>query len=142
MIVLNPRRVQFGTTPLENVTWIAMDRRGTRITREWGDEGPYPVFVDVPEQSIAITVVQELLLEDLGTPFGGTPAGVGQQATLTFVTGPNPTDQARRRVSVAAILVELSHSVSARRATRTLVFEAVASNALTDPVVVTNADAA
>lgn len=140
MIVLNPRRVQFGATPLDNVTWIAMDRQGTRVTREWSDDGPYPVFVDVPEQAIAITVVQELVLEDLSMPFGGTPAGVGQVATLSFVTSPNATDQSRRRVSVSAALVRVSHSISTRRATRTLVFEAVASNAASDPVTVSNAE--
>lgn len=142
MIVLNPRRVQFGATPLENVAWIAMDRQGTRVTREWSDEGPYPVFVDVPEQAITITMAQELVREDLSTPFGVAPAGVGQVATLSFVTSPNATDQSRRRVSVSAALVSLSHSVSMRRATRTFVFEAVASSAASDPVTVSNAEGA
>ncbi|GEM_PF-351577 len=143
MIVLNPQRVQFGTALLEGVTWVALDREGTRLVREWSDEGPHLRFIDVPEQLVTVQVVQELVLEDLATPFVGAGfangPGVGTQATLTFVTCLNATDRSRRRITLTGVLVSMAHSVSRRRATRTLVFQAITTDGAADPVVLSDA---
>ena len=137
MIVLNPTSVQFGTTLIERVLWVAVDRAATRLVREWSDEGPYARFIDAPEQQVSFTLQQEFHA-DLSTPFvaSGAP-GVGTQTVLTIVTQANASDGAKKKLTVTAVLVGVSHKVGSRGATRLLKFEAVATDGATDPVVVT-----
>lgn len=139
MIVMNPTGVQFGTTQLDGVMWVAVDRSATRLVREWTDEGQYARFIDAPEQHVSFTLQQEFHA-DLSTPFVGSGApGIGTQATLTIVTQPNASDGQKRKLTATAVLVGVSHKVGSRGATRILKFEAVASSGATDPVVVIDA---
>lgn len=141
MIVVNPSGVQFGTTLIERVLWVAVDRAAARLIREWSDEGPHVRLIDAPEQLVSLTMQQELDA-DLSTPFTGTGApGVGTLATLTIVTQPNASDGAKRKLTATAVLVGVSHKVGSRGdrgATRLFKFEAVATDGATDPVVVTD----
>lgn len=139
MIIVNPSGVQFGTTQLDGVMWVAVDRSATRLVREWSDEGPYARFIDAPEQHVSFMLQQEFHA-DLSTPFvGGGAPGVGTQAVLSILTQPNASDGAKRKLTATAVLVGVSHKVGSRGATRLLKFEVVASDGVTDPVVVTDA---
>lgn len=138
MIVLNPTGVQFGTTQIEQVLWVTVDRSVTRLIREWSDEGPHARFIDAAEQLVSFTMQQEFHA-DLSTPFVGSGApGVGTQALLMIVTQPNASDGAKKKLTATVVLVGISHKVGSRGATRFLKFEAVASDGATDPVVVTD----
>lgn len=134
MLLLNPRRVMFGSATWGNVASVAIGRSAQRMLVEWSDAGPHAVLADVSEQRVSIEVVQELLGEDMDTP------KPGQSGTLTFTTAPTSTDQPLREVTMTAVVESVNYEVSLRRGSvRRVVLVAVSSDGSADPVVVSDA---
>lgn len=130
MLILNPRHVSFGSVEWTDIISIAIDRSTHRAVEEWSDLGPYPTFADVPEQKVRITVVQELMRDDIASP------RPGEQALLSFHTSPTASDAARKKVSCVAVVLDSRHELSLRKgAVRTVTLAAVSTDG-TDPVVV------
>lgn len=134
MLVLNPRVVKFGPAVWEGVLAVAVDRLANKRIIEWSDAGPHATFADVPEQRIEVKVTQELVREDLAGPVPG------QQAELVLHTSPTASDAARRRVSLQAVVVQVSHELSLKKgAVRVIELVAVSATGSADPVVISEA---
>jgi hypothetical protein len=134
VLVLNPRSVSFGSATWEGVSSIVVDRQAARTLEELGDNGPYPVLVDVPEQRVRVKVVQEFTRDEMSAP------APGEQATLQFVTAPGASTAGLRRVTLTAIVIGVEHEVSLKRgATRTIELAAISSDGRTDPVSIADA---
>lgn len=134
MLVLNPRSVVFGATEWEGVVAVSIDRAAHKTVEDFGDLGPYATLVDVPEQRVRIGIVQEVARDDLNLP------RPGEAATLTLFTSPAASDAGRRRLSCAAVVLDVSHEVSIKKGTiRTVKLAAVSSDGAADPVQVTDA---
>src|SRR5437016_1791595 len=110
MLILNPRTVTFGAARWESVQSVAIDRIPHKIVESWSDAGPYAVFADIPEQSLRMTIVQELSPTDLAAP------SPGDRATLSFCTSPTAGDQHRQRLSTDAVVLRVSHDLSQKGA--------------------------
>lgn len=132
MLLLNPRSVTFGSATWGGVTSVVIDRDGSRVIADQGDEGPYTVYADVSEQTVRVRVVQELAGDDLDDPIPG------EQAALSFTTAPNSGSQSATTVSMTAVVTDVKYEIG-RRGTpsRSVSLIAVSSDGLTDPVVVT-----
>lgn len=128
MVVLQPRNVRFGTLAFDNVAFVSVDRVGRRVAKEWGDGGPFPTFVDVVEQEVVVRVAHAPARGELTTPT------LGASATLSFVTSPGASDAGGRRVSLAAVVTSVRHSVGAGGVMRTIEFAATSSDGASDPV--------
>jgi hypothetical protein len=134
MLILNPREVTFADTPWSNVTLIALDRKSTRLALAWSDNGPHPTFADAPEQQTLLQVVMEVDRDDINAP------KPGDQGTLTFATSPTASDASRRRVTMTALVTNVTHELSLRRGSiRTISLIAVSSDGAADPVALTDA---
>ncbi|MBM4108995.1 MAG: hypothetical protein FJ255_09355 [Phycisphaerae bacterium] len=136
MLLLNPRRVRFGSEAWEDVTAMVIDRRAARTVLEWSDEGPHAVLADVPRQRVGIRVVQQVAREDVSSP------RPGDEALLVAYTSPAGSEGGRRRVSCFAVVVGVSHELSlSRGAVRTVELVAVSASGGADPIVVEDAGA-
>jgi hypothetical protein len=134
MLILNPRLVTFGSYSWPEVAAIAIDRSPHRTVEDWSDLGPYAVLVDVPEQKVRVTVVQEVERDDVHLP------RPGESGTLSFRTSPTASDAGRRRFSCTAVVLEVRHELSLRKgAVRTVTLAAVSADGATDPVVMGDA---
>jgi hypothetical protein len=134
MLILNPRQLLFSNQPWPNVTAVSVDRKTTRLALNWSDAGPHPTFADAPEQEITITVQMELDREDLDTP------RPGQSGTLTFITSPTSSDANRRQFSTTAVITNITHDLSQRKApTRTITLLALSQDGATDPITIADA---
>ena len=133
MLILNPRSVKFGAAVWDEVTAVVVDRAAHRTAAEWGDLGPHAVVVDVPEQSVRVRVVRSVSAGDIDVP------RPGDAATLTFYTAPAGNELRRRRVSCAAVVLEVSHELSQGRAARTVTLQAVSGDGAADPISVVDA---
>lgn len=137
MLVLNPRLVKFGAFVWEGVLSVVIDRLAHKQVVEWSDAGPHAVFVDVPEQRIEVRIAQELIREDLAGPVPG------QQAELVLYTSPTSSEAARRKVSLQAVVVQVSHELSLKKgALRMIELVAVSATGASDPVSISDAGAA
>lgn len=129
MLLLNPRRVTFGSATWGNVASIAVSRWANKAIVEWSDAGPHAVLADVPEQRVEIEVIQELLGEDVNTP------SPGELGTLAFTTGPATTDEPTREVEITAMVESVKYEVSVRRGShRRVTLVALSADGTTDPV--------
>lgn len=134
MLLLNPRRVRFGSSLWEDVTALAIDRRADRTVLEWSDDGPHAVLADVPRQRINIRVVQQVAREDVSAP------RPGDEALLIAYTSPTASEAGRKRVSCYAVVLAVSHELSlSRGAVRTVELVAVSASGGADPIVVEEA---
>ena len=131
MLYLHPREVTFGGVTWSNVASVAIERAAARSFVEAGGVGPHAVIADVPEQRVGVTVVQELLADDMDAPVPGW------QGTLAFETALNSSGAGRRRVSMAAVVLGVSYRVSRRSGSaRTVELVAVSGDGVADPVTV------
>ncbi len=133
MLLLNPRRVTFGSRRLDGIAAVAIDRTPHRSVEEWSDLGPYATLADVPEQRIRIVITQELAATDTDPPIPG------EQATIALYTGPGTADAARKKISAAAVILEVRHELSKRGATRTITLAAVSADGAADPITISDA---
>ena len=133
MLILNPRQLTFANETWPNISLVTIDRKCARPAINWSDNGPHPTFVDAPEQQVEVQVVMEVEREDLDTP---RPGDLG---TLTFETSPTASDAARRRITMTAVITNVTHELSLRRgALRTIDLIAVSSDGATDPIAITD----
>lgn len=135
MLVLNPRRVTFGSAAWTNVSSVSIGRASNRLLAEWSDEGPHVVLADVPEQLVSVRVVQEMLGDDMDTP------RPGESGALSFTTGANSSDAATREVTVAeAVVRTVTYETSTSRGSRRFIgLVAVSADGTADPVSVGDA---
>ncbi|MBK7405882.1 MAG: hypothetical protein IPJ41_14995 [Phycisphaerales bacterium] len=135
MLLLNPRQVTFANTMWEDVAAVVIDRAAERSILDWTDLGPYPVLADVPEQRVAIRVVQQIVRDDLAAP---RPGDAGE---LTFSTAPAGADTPRRRLRAQCVVLEVSHELSLKHgALRTVRFAALSPDGAADPITTEPAD--
>jgi hypothetical protein len=131
MLVMNPRSVRFGSVEWKSVAAVVVDRQASRLVEDLGDNGPYVVFADAPEQRVRVKVVQEFARDEMSTP------RPGDQATLSFVTSPIGTDTLKRRVAMSAVVVGVDHEISLKRgATRTVTLTAISPDGRADPITI------
>lgn len=142
MLMLMPQAVKFGSSTLESVTAVAIDRAASKAIADGGDAGRHIVFADVPEQKVTLTVRQHLTREDLNDP---RPGAIG---TLAVWTAPAASETGRRKLSGTAVLMssetELRSGASAASgvvATRVLKFLMVSTDGAVDPITITDAGA-
>lgn len=134
MLLLNPRSVRFGPHTWENIAAVMIDRAAHKAVEEWGEGGSYPIFADVPEQRIRITIVQELAREDVNIP------RPGEEDTLTLYTSPGLADSGRKKVTAPAVVLSVAHELSLKKgALRTITLAAVSPDGVTDPITLTDA---
>jgi hypothetical protein len=134
MLILNPRQATFGSVPWPNITLIAIDRRSTRLAIAWSDNGPHPTFADAPEQQTLVQVLMDVEREDIDAP------RPGDQGELTFTASPTATDASRRRVSMTAVITNVTHELSLKRGSiRTVSLIAISTNGAADPITITDA---
>lgn len=134
MLILNPRSVTFGSVEWEGVVAVTIDRAAHKTVEDFGDLGPYATLVDVPEQRVRIGIVQEVSRDDLNVP------RPGEAATLTLFTSPAASDAGRRKLSCAAVVLDVNHEVSIKKgAIRKVTLAAVSSDGAADPVEVSDA---
>ena len=127
MLLMNPRSVRFGSATWENVASVAVARVAGKSVVAWGDAGPYPTFVDVPEQTVMATVKQLLLREDVSSP------KPGDSGTLVVFTAPATSDFGRKKMSASAVVTGVSYDLEATKAVRTIVLALVSSDGASDP---------
>ncbi len=133
MLLLNPRMVRFGGEVWTDVTVLAIDRVGTRVIAEWGDQGPHPVFADVPERKTVVRIVQEVGAGGLRAP------ALGDEQELTARTTPAGSDGEAYELRARCVVTGVAHELSVRRgALRTIELIAVSAagggGGGTDPV--------
>lgn len=131
MLVLNPWRVRFGSAVWEGVASVVVDRVATREVVAWGDGGAHVVLADAPEQRVTVSVTQDMGSDDLDAPKPGDAGDV------VIYTAPAGSEAGRRRVRIAAVVLRVTHEVSAKRGvTRKIVLVGVSADGAGDPVVV------
>lgn len=108
MLVIKPAVVEFRGEAWLRVASVSVSRFADRLVVEHGEQGPHVVFVDVPEQRVEVSVVQELAGDDLGGP------DVSERGTFRFETTPSGGDAGARRVSMTAMVVGVSVELSTR----------------------------
>lgn len=134
MLVLNPRKVMFGSVEWGNVASVAISRWSAHTLVEYSDSGPHATLVDVPEQRVQVEVTQELLGEDMGTP------KPGESQALVFTTSPTSTDTPEREITITAVVESVRYEVSLRRGSyRRVSLVAVSGDGSVDPVGVDDA---
>lgn len=137
MLILNPERVELGSTTLDRVTSVTIDRATVAPIEQWGGTGPWCRLVDSTKRRVSVEVKQEL-----GPGLDVGPQ-LGSQAELRVTVSPARSDRARRRVRCVCVVVGVEHTVPAGKpAVRTVSLLAVSNGAsggtagVTDPVVV------
>lgn len=131
MLLLHPREVSFGAATWSNVVSVSIERRAEKSFVEFSDGGPHVVLADVPEQRVEVSVVQELLGDDMDVP------KPGEEGALVFETSPNSSGAGRKRVSTTAVVLNVKYRVSRKVGSgRTVEFVAVSSDGVADPVTV------
>ncbi len=134
MLILNPRSVKFGSATWDNVTAVTIDRAAHKTVEDFGDNGPYAVLVDVPEQRVRIGITQEVARDDVASP------RPGEAGTLTLYTSPTASDADRRRLMCDVVVLDVSHELSIKKgAIRTVTLAAVSSDGAADPVQISDA---
>ncbi len=132
MIWLNPQSVTLGTVVLDNVDSVSIDRTAARTALEFTDAGPYPGFVDVPEQRVDVRITRRI------TASHDTGLRPGDSVLLTMRRAPGASAAGVSRVQASVVIASIEHSMSASRgATQRIEAIGVSSDGASDPVVVT-----
>ena len=128
MLIFNPEKVSFAGDDWAGVESVAVDRLGHRLIQEWSDDGPWMVFVDVPEQRVKVVVVQRLEEGALSSPIPG------DSGTLRFEGAASSSDAGRIAVQMEVVVGEVRHDILRKGGLRTMVLWAVSSDGSSDPV--------
>ncbi|MEO1008700.1 MAG: hypothetical protein AAFX79_09040 [Planctomycetota bacterium] len=135
MLVLNPEWVSLLGTTIEGVRRVVVQRSAARSLVEWGDEGAFPIFADVPEQRVEIEVVADIARDSLE---GAAP---GDEGTLRFFTAPVAGSGGRRRVEASVVVLEARYDVEpGSRAQRRWRMVALSDGGAADPIEVTSGE--
>lgn len=131
MLIIDPREVVFGASTWAGVTSVSIERRAAKSFAEYAGTGPHVVLADVPEQRVEVTVVQELLSDDMDAPVPGWTGG------LSFETALNGSQAGRTRISMQAVVLGVRYSASRKSGSvRTVELLAVSPDGAADPVTV------
>jgi len=131
MLIVQPREVSFGSVVWSDVASVAIERKAGRSFLEFGDEGSHVVLADAPEQRVEVTVVQELLEDDMDAP------SPGESGVLTFETALNSSTAGRKQVTLTGVVMNVKYTVSRKAGSvRTVDLVAVSSDGVVDPVLV------
>ncbi len=132
MLFLNPQQVALNDLTLENVEAIAISRKADRLAIDYSDGGAYPVFADVPEQRITLTISRDLLHNDDDIADAAIP---GAQFDLTFTTAPNASDANACIYDIPIIITAIEHALArSGRARQTITCLAISEDGETDPI--------
>lgn len=135
MLVLNPQSVSLLGKTVDRVRRVAVHRLGGRVLVEWDGRGPFPVFVDVPEQRVELELVADL---EHGSLDGPVP---GETGTLRFFTSPTSGSGGRRKVEASVVVTAVHEEVEpGGKAQRRVKMLAVSSGGATDPIAVSGAE--
>ncbi len=134
MMILNPERVDLNGKPLRGVVAAMIDYQAGRLVEEWGDEGPWAAFVDVPEIKQRVTLVQRLQQTDLDLP------RLGDGVEVRMVVAAGASDRGRVGVVIQGVLIEVRHAFSRDGAERRIVIVPVLQTAVGDGVTFGEAD--
>ena len=103
MLVLRPELVELDGKSWPGVESIAVERSASREVVEYGDEGPYAAFVDVPQRKAIVRVTRSAdvsLADELE---------LGEERALVFVSAFGGTDRGRVRVTVAGVVTRVTY---------------------------------
>jgi hypothetical protein len=130
MIIHNPGPIRFGDLEWPDATLITIERIAARLIEDHDDCGPFPAFIDVPEQSIHIRVHRTPAADDLDDPPLGTAA-----ALVVFAARPED-GRARRRITATCTLIGIRPECPTgnKPPTKTLLFRAHSTDG-SDPIV-------
>lgn len=103
MLVLRPELVELDAAAWSGVESIAVERSAGREVVEFGDDGPYAAFVDVPRQKVAVRVTRSA---DEGL---GDELSLGESRTLAFVASLGGTDRGRVRATVLGVVTRVAY---------------------------------
>ncbi len=136
MVVLDPGRVTLGGAALTGVRSITVDRAPERLLEEWGEGGPFCVFVDAARVRVTVKVVRLV-----GSGETGAVVLPGEEATLAFTMSSNASGAGGLAVTATCVGVSVRHDVTGpedRRATpgvvQTIELRAVGTDVDVDPV--------
>ncbi len=119
--------MRFGGEVWSDVLRVAVESLSVELVEEWGDEGPYGVFVDSARRKTLVRVIQEVSGDELSAPVLGI---VGE----LVVVADRGNDADRREVSMSGVVESVTYALSGLRATREVRLVAVSVSGDQDPV--------
>jgi len=135
VLILNPQSVKLLGQTVDGVRRVAVRRTPERVLLEWGNQGPYPTFADVPEQRVEIELVADL---ERGTLDGLAP---GDDGSLEFFTAPTSGSGGRRRVSASVVVLSVIDDVEpGGSAQRRVKLAAISATGVADPISISAAE--
>lgn len=133
MLILSPSSVRFGIDVWSDVYRVAIESRSVEVVEEWGDDGPYEVFVDSTRRKTLVRVLQDVGKDELETP------SVGALGTLV-VEADRGNDADQSVVTLSGVVESVSYLFSGSRSTREVRLIAMSSAGDQDPVSVSGGD--
>ncbi len=103
MLVLRPEMVELDGDSWPGVESIAVERSASREVVEYGDEGPYAAFVDVPQRKAIVRITRsadEGLDDELE---------LGETRTVVFVSALGGTDRGLVRVTATGVVTRVAY---------------------------------
>ena len=139
MVVLDPDRVELGGAALSGVKMITLDRNAERLLEEWEDGGRFCAFVDVSRERVTAKVKRLV-----GAGERAPAPALGSEVTLVFVTSGDRSGAGGAKVTVAGVVVGVTHESPAGAhavgrtpgAVQTIELRAIGANSAADPVTV------
>ncbi|MEM7623519.1 MAG: hypothetical protein AAF235_10005, partial [Planctomycetota bacterium] len=98
-----PELVELDGNAWPGVDSVAVERSAAREVVEYGDEGPYAAFVDVPRRKVVVRVTRsadEGLADELE---------LGEERSVAFVAAIGGTDRGRVRATVAGVVTRVAY---------------------------------
>ncbi len=131
MLFLNPHTVTLGAVVLDQVSAIIVDRTADRLALEYSDFGAYPIYADVPEQRVTVTIVRDLLE---GDPLILSSIVPGLQTALAFATSPADSEAQLMNYTTTLVITAVKHELKrGKSAIQRIVGVAIATTGNLDP---------
>lgn len=105
MIWLNPRSVTLLGVSLGEVRHVSIDEKAERLIVEFGDSGPHPSFVDVPERRSVIKIRRRVL----GNETHGL--AIGNTGTFSMRTAPNNSNGPGVTATASVVLSAIGYTI-------------------------------
>lgn len=132
MLWISPKDVRLFGETLDGVRGVAVSRKAKRVIEEWGETGPFAVFVDASEVSVEVTIEREVRESAPGAV--GTPA-LGEQGTLSFRAAASGASAHGELVEGTVAVVSVSHQLSGGSGpTQRIVCRGVSGDGAADPL--------
>ncbi|MGD9791802.1 MAG: hypothetical protein AB7K52_16070 [Phycisphaerales bacterium] len=145
MYILNPDIVRFNGERWPGVASVTIERAAVRLIEDRGDNGPYPEFIDVPEQRVTARLVQTLHASDVPGP------ELGAFGVLEIWVSSGRSDAARVRLFADAVITGVRYDLAPLAAaggrgstpapaSRVITFQLASIDGKADPLATTLAD--